>query len=407
MPNTILQGAEISGQPSYDDLRLMIQKALDGYAGGRAWITELSSGHVIVCRNDDGSMGGKYFRYPYTVEGDQAKLGDPVPVKLAWEDRPVQAADPQLGCVFSEDGTRAFFVTELAGEQFAEAAAAPDADGKVRRWVQICRDGVWSHPKFGKVEVNQAFRDKLVANFNGNVRRTEIPTDYDHKTDGPASGWYRKLENRGNALFAEIEFTPTAVNRVKAGEYRYFSPEWDRNYSDNETGKAHGPTLLGGGLVNRPFFRGMQSLQFSEPGADAPQEKVMPEIIQGKDTPTAEQFAELQGRIQAQEKEIAAFRAAEEKRSLTETFSEMKFGEGQRQTLAPASRTALTDALLDVPADKREKVIAAVKGLTFAELGEVGFQAGEPNDPEKPDADEVKRLAAMTPTGQAGLAAKQ
>ena len=403
----ILQGAEIAGQPSYDDLRGMIQKALEGYAGGRAWISELTDGHVIVCRNDDGSMGGKYFRYPFTVEGDAAKLGEPVPVKLTWSDRPVQASDAQIGCTFSEDGARSFFVTELAGELFAEATGAADMDGKVRRWVQICRDGTWQHPKFGKVVVNQAFRDKLVANFNGNVRRTEVPLDYDHKTDGPASGWYRKLENRGNATFAEIDFTPTAVAKIKAGEYRYISPEWDRNYSDNETGKAHGPTLLGGGLVNRPFFRGMQSLTFSEPGAESPKEKEMPEIVQGKDAPTAEQFAELQAQFKAQEARIATFQAAEEKRVLTETFSEMKFGEGQRQALAPASRTALTEALLEVPSDARAKIVDAVKSLTFAELGERGFVASEPQDPEQTSDDEIKRLAAMTPAGQAGLAAKK
>lgn len=308
---------------------------------------------------------------------------------------------PEIGMVFSEDGSRRFFVTELAGEQFSE----PDADGKTRRWVQICQDGVWKHPTFGTVQVNQAFREKLVANFNGNVRRTSIPTDYDHVTAGPASGWYQQLENRGSALFAEIEFTPTATGKVKAGEYRYFSPEWDANYVDPQTGTKHGPTLLGGGLVNRPFFRGMQPLTFSEPTGDEPQERQMPEAQTGQDTPavTAEQFAELENRFKAQEKQLAEFRAAEERRGLTQTFSEMSFGEGGRQTLAPASRNALTEALLEVPTEAREKVVAAVKGLTFAELGERGFQGGEPEEPGKVSEEEKKELLAMTPVGQAAL----
>jgi len=84
--------------------------------------------------------------------------------------------------------------------------------------------------------------------------------DYNHE-GGRASGWptaFRWMEGFG--VICEVEWTPTAVAAIQAGEWRYFSPEF--RY-DRKTKRVLGllPTGPLGGLVNDPAFRAMPAVQ--------------------------------------------------------------------------------------------------------------------------------------------------
>ena len=56
-------------------------------------------------------------------------------------------------------------------------------------------------------------------------------------------------------LLGEVRWTPKGAQKLNDRIFRYFSPEFTLNYVHPHTGVAHGPTLLGGGLVNRPFLK--------------------------------------------------------------------------------------------------------------------------------------------------------
>jgi len=372
MPENTLTAAEIAGKPSHDDIRTMIARALfgDGYGSGDAWIYEIADGNCVVSRGHLGA-NAQHLRYSYTIEGDQVTLGDPVPVKLSWRDVPVQASE--------ERGTRCF-ATDLQGLRFSES------QGDIVR-IEVCRDGTWQHQKYGEVKVTPEMRASFIANFNANVRKVgELPLDYDHDHT-PAPGWITALESEGNSLYADVRLTPSGRKSIEDGEYRFFSPEWHPDWEDPETGAKHGPTLFGGGLTNKPFFRGMAALQCSEPTGAPPQETPtpMPENTQtGQDTPapmTAAEVQQMRDRMTAVEAENAGLRAAEDRRGVSLTFSEMAFGENSRRKLAPTSQTALTDALMAIPSAQRQPVIEAIRSMQFAELGERGFVVGEESTP--------------------------
>ncbi len=108
--------------------------------------------------------------------------------------------------------TRAF-ATDLSGLTFADA---PDGvSGET--WIQVCRDGKWKHPAYGAVTITPKVRAAFVRNFSDNVRKSDLPVDYNHQSDtGPAAGWIRAVENRGDALFARVDLTPKAREAVKA-----------------------------------------------------------------------------------------------------------------------------------------------------------------------------------------------
>lgn len=77
-------------------------------------------------------------------------------------------------------------------------------------------------------------------------------------------------------------------------------------------------------------------------------------------------------RVTALEGREAVLLAAEARRQVTDALSGMRFGELE-QVLAPASRTALVEALMPLEAGQRTAVLEAVKGQQFVSLGERGF----------------------------------
>lgn len=390
----VLKAAEVDGKPSHDDLRQMINYALTGgsevWSGDHPFIVEMGEESCII-RNS-----GKDWRYPYTVANGKATLGVPTPVKLSWQDAKgtVEANDANRGSMA--------FVVDLAGLQFAEGAETVP--------IQVCKDGKWSHPKFGEIQVDASTRKAFVDNFTGNVRKCgDLPLDYDHQP-GPAPGWIVGLRNEGEALFADVKLTPSGTEKVRSGEYRFFSPEWHPDWQDPETGKSYGPTLFGGGLTNRPFFRGMAAINCDEFGGQTPATTpphpaeegtpTMSDPTQGAGTGveppamTAAEVQKLSERLTAVECENAALRAAEERRGVTDAVSALKFSE-KRVILAPASKATLVDELMKVPAANREAILGAVKGLQFAELGERGFTPAEEADATTLTASEESNLQAL------------
>jgi phage I-like protein len=174
----------------------------------------------------------------------------------------------------------ALFATELRGLTFGEQ------NGRVKTTIEVCRDSTRQHAKYGTIVIDQAMRDSLVRNFNAKVREIdELPIDYDHQ-NGPAGGWIYALRNEGSSLKADVWLPASAAERIRAGEYRFFSPEWDPNYQDPKTGKKHGPTLMGGGWTNRPTFRELPTVTCSEDGKgddDCSPERIR-EFLQMTDT---------------------------------------------------------------------------------------------------------------------------
>ena len=288
------------------------------------------------------------------------------------------------------------FVSDLDGLQFADSEG-----GRTETTVEVCRDGKWKHGRYGDITVTPQMRQSFARNFEANVRKVgELPIDYDHQ-DGPAAAWIFGLRNEGERLLADVWLTPSGAERVRSGEYRKFSPEWHPDWEDPESGKRHGPTLFGGAFTNKPFFRGMAAVECSEGAGNETETEEVQMAEPETGVITADEASQLREQLQASERRLTAIetenavlRAAEERRGVEGTLASLRFNE--RQVLAPASRTALTDALLAVPREQREAVIAAVQGLQFAELGERGFSGAEDaTDGETLSASEEERLKKM------------
>lgn len=131
--------------------------------------------------------------------------------------------------------------------------------------IQILKTG--NFRKGGRnIKVGLAELQRAVDNFNAKVAG-EPPLDYDHSFDyggtSEASGWYQRLFVKDGALWATVEFTQDAVEKIKAKKFRFFSPTFSTDWPD-ESGKKHGFTILAGALTNRPFLKNMAPISLAD-----------------------------------------------------------------------------------------------------------------------------------------------
>lgn len=153
---------------------------------------------------------------------------------------------------------------------FAENSVLGD-DGLL--WIEALPAKTWHTPVYGEVPVTREKLDSFIRNFNDNVRGQEVMTGYEHGLDvakgNKASGTYKKFEIRPNqegidSLWAGIEPTPTALEEIKNKEWKYFSLEWDDEWTHPETQQVYNDVIVGGALTNRPVAKGMLPINFSE-----------------------------------------------------------------------------------------------------------------------------------------------
>lgn len=138
----------------------------------------------------------------------------------------------------------------------------PEADIK---WVELIRKGKFNHAFYGKFDINEDVLRQFKLNFDRRARRVDIAIDYFHESGAEAAGWVKEIELKENdtKLFAKIEWTEKAKEKILGKEIRYISAEFDLDYTDSETGEEFGATLYGAGITNRPHVKDMQPI-FSE-----------------------------------------------------------------------------------------------------------------------------------------------
>jgi len=134
--------------------------------------------------------------------------------------------------------------------------------------VQVCMIGTWEHDRYGTIEFTRANLRELVDNFEKDDME-EVCVDYQHASlssdpgSAIAAGWIKKgklyTKERGSQLWATVEWTERAAAHIEAGEYKYISPEIDRDATDKKGNKI-GMSLRAVAITNRPFLAGMSAI---------------------------------------------------------------------------------------------------------------------------------------------------
>lgn len=137
-------------------------------------------------------------------------------------------------------------------------------------WVHAFPLGRYVHPTHGELVFTLERLERLAEGVNRGVRGITPALDYDHREDrargGMAAGWIEAAEVRPDGLWLAVRFTDEARAEVRAGAWRYLSPEFS-DWTDPRTGVRQRDVLLGAALTNRPFLRDLAPVAACEPAA--------------------------------------------------------------------------------------------------------------------------------------------
>src|SRR6185369_9624565 len=141
---------------------------------------------------------------------------------------------------------------------------AQAADEQGRSWIEVMpiAEKAKNGPHYFTITAEdlQSAADYIQANPD------RIPVDYDHSaSEGgstKAAGWFTgNAEVRDGSLWAEVNWTPAAVQEIRDGSFRFVSPEWAMENKDPKTGLwTMFKELVAATLTNRPFFSEMAAV---------------------------------------------------------------------------------------------------------------------------------------------------
>lgn len=117
----------------------------------------------------------------------------------------------------------------------------------------------------GEMEITTEDLRTMKRNFDRKLLKIDLAIDYSHEAWGKAAGWVQDVELRNNdqELWYTVEWNPGGAKALLDKEFRYFSAEFAIKYKD-ENATEWGPTLIGGGLTNRPFLKRMSAILNSQ-----------------------------------------------------------------------------------------------------------------------------------------------
>lgn len=144
------------------------------------------------------------------------------------------------------DGRQAAVLAfEMPSEDSASTVTAPE-------WVQVFPLGPEIHTNDGRF-FRLSDPAALVAMIEVTLKSGPILVDYEHRSyygvDSQAAGWCSAVEARADGIWARIDWTEAARQKIEAREYRFISPEFHAHVETSEL-----LTLDAISLVNRPAF---------------------------------------------------------------------------------------------------------------------------------------------------------
>jgi len=197
--------------------------------------------------------------------GDQFcvyKKGSSTPIKGGCHDTREEAV-AQVRALYANDNKKMHVL--LPVEQFSELTQ--DTDNPNIKWVQAWRYSSWDHPVYGKVEVTPELVQEFKGHLDSNTYGQEILVNYDHGMDkakgNKSAGKVLDIEARDDGGWYQVEFTQEALKEIEGGEWRYLSPEY-QDWMDAEKGETFDNVPVGLAITNRPFFKNMTPMNFSE-----------------------------------------------------------------------------------------------------------------------------------------------
>ena len=143
-----------------------------------------------------------------------------------------------------------------------------NAEGGLSSEIQLFKLGKFTHWSGDEFEINEESMEQFVENFERFKEEAKdkdhvIPIDYNHGSldygvdVSKAAGWIDSLSIKEDGLYAKVSWTKSASELIKEKEFRFVSPEFSVDPTDEYGETLEGCVLYAAALTNRPFLKGM------------------------------------------------------------------------------------------------------------------------------------------------------
>lgn len=162
-----------------------------------------------------------------------------------------------VGALLAAPGLKILVCSNKPDLSRAILLVCKDMDGIVPTEIQVIPAGFHATPKGDFICDGESAR-LVMEDFESH--KNDMVTDYEHQTfsgaEAPASGWIKKLINKGaDGIWAVVEWTEKAKQYIANKEYRYVSPVFLKRVKDNKVVR-----LINVALTNQPNIDGMVPL---------------------------------------------------------------------------------------------------------------------------------------------------
>jgi len=199
-----------------------------------------------------------------------------------------------------------------AGAAFAEPIAAASATGEPVKTLQLLPIGPIAARDGRKWNIRDAAHAQAIVEASkASAGAAEIPVDYDHQTlfgakDGvgrraPASGWLSNLRVDGGFIVADVAWTDAAQAKLKAREYRYFSPVFTFDKASGDVSR-----ILHGALTNFPAITELAAVASADPQGSSMDLKALAKALGLSETATLEECVAAASALQANQTAVGA-----------------------------------------------------------------------------------------------------
>lgn len=125
--------------------------------------------------------------------------------------------------------------------------------------------GQWDHDLYGNILITPSDIQEFVSNFNASIRKgVFITAGHEGFEELPAVAWITAVEARDTGLWGMVEWNNQGRSLLEDKAYKFFSPEFYRDYEDPQTHIVYRNVLTGGALTKSPYFKELEAVVFSD-----------------------------------------------------------------------------------------------------------------------------------------------
>lgn len=142
---------------------------------------------------------------------------------------------------------------------------AGEAEVSIPDVIHLIPIGQWEHDLYGPILITAGDIREFAQNFNAGIRKgVPITAGHEGMAELPANGWITSVECRDTGLWGVVEWNELGKETLSDKQYKFFSPEFYRDYEDPQTHQLYRNVITGGALTKSPYFKELEAIVFSE-----------------------------------------------------------------------------------------------------------------------------------------------